>query len=111
MFFRTRPKVFVYPDPIDMRLGFERLSFFVKEKHRKVIDEGNLFLFLGTNRKRLKILYFDGSGLILLVKRMEKGSFMNVAELSRRAEITLRDLKLILHGSVLREFHPRTAKK
>lgn len=94
-----------------MRLGFERLTFFVKEKHRQVIDEGNLFLFLGTNRKRLKILYFDGSGLILLVKRMEKGNFMNVSELSLRAEISMRDLKLILRGSVLREFHPRTEKK
>ena len=107
MFFKTKPRVYVYPKPIDMRCGFERLTFYVKAHHKLDIDEGNLFLFLGNNRHRLKVLYFDGSGLLLLSKRMEKVRFMNIADLSVKDEITFQELKLILHGSVIREFFPK----
>ena len=111
MFFKRRPRVFVYPKPVDMRSSFERLSFFVREHHKLSIDEGSLFLFLGNNRYRLKILYFDGSGLMLLTKRMEKVSFMSIHELAVKAEITFSELKMILHGSVLREFYPEKESK
>ena len=50
-----------------MRLGFERLSYFAREEMGKNLDVGDVFLFLGHNRRRLKGLTFDGSGLILLV--------------------------------------------
>jgi transposase len=97
-------RVFIYQEAIDMRCGFDKLSFFIRDKMRSSIDSGNLFLFLGKNRKRLKALYFDGSGLVIVHKRMEKTSFMNVADLGDVREISLAELKLIFHGSVLRKF-------
>ena len=107
MKFDRKMKVYVYGVPIDMRLGFERLSYFVREEMGKDLDVGDLFLFLGKNRHRLKGLRFDGSGLILLTKRMEKKKgFMNVRDLDGRIELSHQELELILHGSVLRKYLP-----
>lgn len=100
-------KVFVYQKPIDMRCGFERLSFFIKEDMCHELNFGDIFIFLGNNKKRLKALYFDGSGLVQLTKRMEKRrGFMSVYDLDGRDEITRSELELILHGSVLRKYNP-----
>ena len=96
-------RIFIYQEAIDMRCGFDRLSFFVREVMKSAIDAGHLYIFLGKNRKRIKALYFDGSGLVVVHKRMEKNSFMNVQDLSDAKEISLSELKLIFHGSVLRK--------
>ncbi len=96
-------RIFIYQEAIDMRCGFDRLSYFIREKMKSAIDAGHVYLFLGKNRKRLKAIYFDGSGLVLVHKRMEKNSFMNVNDLGDVKEISLSELKLIFHGSVLRK--------
>jgi len=88
-------------------LGFERLSFLVREEMKKDIDHGDLFLFLGNNRRRLKGLCFDGSGLILFTKRTEKKSFMSVRELEGQIELTKSELELLVHGSILRKYLPK----
>ena len=64
--------------------------------------------FLGKNRRRLKGLYYDGSGLILFVKRMEKKNFMKVEECE--GEISRSELRLLLHGSILRKHLPKRKK-
>lgn len=104
-------KVFVYPDAIDMRSGFEKLAHFVKDRLKANVNHGSLYVFLGKNRRRLKVLYFDGSGLVLVVKRMEKHAFMAVDELRGRSEITRRELRFLLHGSVLRVYEPEKEEK
>lgn len=70
MTFRLRDghRVFVYREQIDFRAGFDKLSMIVREKMQMALVEGDLFLFLGRNRKRLKSLCYDGTGLILLSK-------------------------------------------
>lgn len=95
-------RVFVYSEVVDMRCGFEKLSYYVREKLKSRIDQGHLYLFFGNNRRRLKALYYDGSGLVLVAKRIERGSFMSITELCEKREITLADLKLIFHGSTIR---------
>lgn len=110
MKFDRKTKIYIYQDPIDMRLGFERLSFLIREEMDKNIDIGDLFLFLGRNKRRLKGLRFDGSGLVIFTKRMEKKKgFMNVRDLGGRIEISHQELELILHGSVLRKYLPMGA--
>ena len=95
-------RVFVYSAAVDMRCGFERLAYFVREEMKARIDQGHVYLFFGRNRRRLKAIYFDGSGLVLVAKRIERGSFMSITELCETREISLSDLKLIFHGSVVR---------
>ena len=96
-------RVFVYGEVIDMRAGFERLHYFAKEKMKAQVNQGHLYLFFGKNRRRLKAIYYDGTGLVLVSKRIERGSFMNLLELDGKQEITLAELKLIFHGSLIRK--------
>ena len=95
-------RVFIFGEAIDMRCGFERLSYYVREALKARIDLGHIYLFFGKNRRRLKAIYYDGSGLVLVAKRIERGSFMSITELHDTKEISISDLKLIFHGSVIR---------
>lgn len=68
-------KIFVALDPLDMRKGFEGLHAAVSEKLKADVKSGALFVFTNKTRTRLKVLYWDGSGLWLMTKRLEKGTF------------------------------------
>ncbi|MBA2306717.1 IS66 family insertion sequence element accessory protein TnpB [Candidatus Dependentiae bacterium] len=104
MFFERKGlRVFVYREAIDMRAGFEKLLSFCVHQMRAEMNQGHVYLFFGKNRKRLKVLVYDGSGLVLIAKRIERGSFMQHLELMGRSEINLNELKLILHGSIIRQ--------
>jgi len=41
-----------------------------------MMDQGHVYIFFGKNRKRIKALFYDGTGLVLISKRMEKGNFI-----------------------------------
>lgn len=98
---RSGHRVFVFTEAIDFRAGFDKLSMLVREKMKKELVEGDLFLFLGRNRKRLKALCYDGTGLLLLSKRLERGKFMNVAEFEE-FELTVEELNYVISGGVVR---------
>lgn len=106
LWLQKKLNVYVFNKAIDMRYSFERLSYLVRDDLGHDIDLGSLYLFLGKNRKRLKVLVYDGSGLVLITKRLEKKSFMNILDLDRY-EISLGDLEYIVHGSVLRKYLPK----
>jgi transposase len=95
-------RIFVYRESIDMRCGFEKLHSFCVHQMNALMDQGHVYVFFGKNRKRMKLLVYDGSGLVLIAKRIERGSFMSRTELLGRSEITQEELKLILHGSVIK---------
>jgi transposase len=68
-------KVFVALEPIDLRKGFGGLEGLVKERLGEDLRQGALFVFSNRRHTRLKMLFFDGSGLWLLTKRLEQGTF------------------------------------
>lgn len=68
-------EVFVGLSPIDLRWGFDRLAGVVQERIGRMPRSGALFLFFGKRRTALKILFFDGSGLCLFYKRLDRGTF------------------------------------
>ena len=78
---RAGHRVFVFSEYIDLRSGFDRLSMLVREKIQAKLLEGDLFVFLGNHRKKCKALCYDGSGVVLINKRLEHGHFMRLAEL------------------------------
>lgn len=68
-------KVYVAVEPCDMRKGFEGLAALAGEKLGGEIKSGALFVFGNRRRTRLKILYWDGTGLWVMTKRLEEGTF------------------------------------
>ena len=60
------------------------------------VTAGDLFVFVGKGRRRAKVLWFDGTGLCLLAKRLEKGRFVALWE---KSELTSSELTLFLEGS------------
>ena len=68
-------QVFVVLDPVDMRYGFERLSGLVRERVGYDARSGALFVFIGKRRTTTKILFFDGSGICLFYKRLDRATF------------------------------------
>lgn len=95
-------KVYVYPEPIDMRFSFNRLLSFITDDYSlEIFLEGHVFVFFGRNRHRLKSLFYDGSGLVLLIKKIEKGRFMWIYDLEAE-EVSHKEFEQLMHGSDLR---------
>ena len=92
-------RVFVYQAEIDMRRGFSWLSEMVRAQLGANIMDGDLFLFLGKNPRRVKVILFDGTGLVLVAKRLERGRFQRLVDLDAREEISLDELGLIFQGT------------
>ena len=68
-------KVFVALEPVDLRKSFSGLEGLVSERLGEDLRQGALFVFTNRRHSRLKILYLDGTGLWLLIKRLEQGTF------------------------------------
>ncbi len=62
-------------EPCDMRKSFNGLLALASERLEEDVRSGTLFVFANRRRTRLKILYFDGTGLWVLAKRLEAGTF------------------------------------
>jgi transposase len=93
--------VFAYAEPVDMRKSFNALAALVKQGMGQDLYAGSLFLFVSKDRKRAKVLYFDGTGLCLFAKRLEKGKFAAICdrERNRSVKLTLSELTQFIEGS------------
>lgn len=68
-------KIFIAIQPIDLRKGFNGLYGMASERLGEDPRSGALFVFCNLRRTRIKVLYFDGTGLWVLTKRLERGTF------------------------------------
>ena len=68
-------RVFVAVEPVDLRRSFDGLSAWVGSVLNEQVVEGGLFVFANRRRNRLKVLFWDGSGLWVCAKRLAEGSF------------------------------------
>jgi len=93
--------VYAYAEPVDMRKSFNTLSALVEQQMKRGLLTGDLYLFVAKNRKRTKVLYFDGTGICLYAKRLERGKFAALWKRSRNLnfEMTLSELALFVEGS------------
>ena len=68
-------KVFLALEPCDMRKSFNGLHTLASDKLQTAPARDALFVFTNKRRNRIKLLYFDGTGLWVAAKRLEKGRF------------------------------------
>jgi transposase len=68
-------EIFVGVDPVDLRWSFDRLSGIATDRVGRPARSGALFVFFGKRRDAIKVLFFDGTGLCLFYKRLDKGTF------------------------------------
>ena len=68
-------KVFLAVEPCDMRKGFNGLPALVTERLQESPQGGALFVFTNKRHNRLKILFWDRTGLWVCTKRLEQGTF------------------------------------
>jgi len=83
-------RVFVALEPCDMRKGFESLAGMVGITLEEDLKSGALFVFGNRRRTRLKILYWDGTGLWLMTKRLEAGTFSWPKDTEGKKKLQLR---------------------
>lgn len=98
-----RLRAFAYPEPADLRRGFDGLSALVTSGLGRDPLSGECFLFTNRTRTRAKVLVYDGTGLCVYHKRLEVGRF---ACLWREPavgalELSQSELALYLEGSRL----------
>ncbi len=68
-------RVFIALEPCDMRAGINTLHALVADRLREDTRSGALFVFSNKRRRLLKVLYWDGTGMWLMCKRLEQGTF------------------------------------
>lgn len=101
LIFTKSLRVCLAVEPCDLRASFERLAVLVKERLGEDERSSQVFVFGNRRRNRVKLLYWDGSGLWVMTKRLEEGTFAwprgaeeGQAKLRLRAEA----LELLLSG-------------
>ena len=87
----------------DMRKSFDGLSGLVREKLREDPLSGHLFLFCNKPRNRLKVMYWDGNGLWVCAKRLERGRFswpvaMDAEGMGAAVTISQEELAMLIGG-------------
>jgi transposase len=95
--------VWFHDRPTDMRRSFDGLYAMVCSAMQRSPLSGDLFVFVGKNRKCTKVLYWDGTGLCVFAKRLERGCFWApwVKGSHGDPHLTVNELQLFLEGSTL----------
>ena len=98
--FNRRTKIFVSKEPADMRASYDTLY----SKARDILNQdpfsGHLFVFINSRRSAIKCLYYDGTGLVLLCKRLEKSTFSRINPLFKgEIVLTAAEFALFFEGA------------
>ncbi len=76
--FNRRTKVFVSKEPTDMRASYDTLFSKAKGVLSQDPFSGHLFLFINRPRTSIKCLFYDGTGFVIIAKRLERGVFSRI---------------------------------
>ena len=104
--FHAQLKVYVATAPCDLRMNFNGLWTAAQEQLGEDPKSGALFVFGNRRRNRIKILYFDGTGQVILAKRLEEGTFrwpQSAGEPGAKIRLAPQALQLLLDGVDLKD--------
>lgn len=100
-------QIFLVSGATDMRKSFNGLMAIVENELKRDPLSGHLFVFANRPRNRLKVLFWDRTGLWVCAKRLEKGTFAWPTGGEAVVEMTAAELALILGGIDLRDTRKR----
>jgi transposase len=102
-------RIYLAAGATDMRKGFDGLYGLARDRLLCDPLSGHVFLFANAHRNRLKLLFYDGSGLWVCAKRLDKGRFRwpQAASGQTRVTLTHEELTLLLGGIDLAETRRR----
>ena len=110
-----RTKIFVCKEATDMRASYDSLFSRVKTVLQKDPFSGHLFLFINKARTSCKCLYYDGTGLVIISKRLENGTFSQINPFYKNGIVlTEAEFSLFFEGADLKKRFidsPRENKK
>jgi len=92
--------MFLATKPTDLRRSYDGLSAMVEGFRSGGAMSGDLFVFINKRRTQVRMLFWDGSGYCIVMKRLEAGTFRHVFEEGREghAEIDHAELTMLLEG-------------
>ena len=98
-------RIYVAVQPVDMRKSFNGLWTAVSEQLGDDPKSGAVFAFINKDRSRLKLLYWDGTGVWVLAKRLEQGRFSGPVATGGRSKLALAPeaLALLVGGIDLKQ--------
>jgi len=107
--FGPATRIYLATGPTDMRKGFEGLYGLVRDHLQCDPLSGHVFLFSNARRNRLRLLVFDGSGLWVCAKRLERGHFGWPQPVGGQTKIVLshEELAMLLGGIDLQQARHR----
>ena len=91
-------RVWIAAGHTDMRKGFNGLAALVQSALAESPYSGHVFVFRGRRGDILKVLWFDGQGLLLLAKRLERGRFVWPQATTGSVSLTPAQLSMLLEG-------------
>ncbi len=109
----TAIQYYLYTGIADMRKGFDSLYGLVTSQMKLDALSGSIFIFINRKRNQVKLLLWEGDGLSLYHKRLEKGTYElpSQSNESSSASITWQQLQFILQGVSLQKIHYRSRYK
>ena len=91
-------RVWLAAGATDMRRGFDGLAAIVQERLGADPFSGHLFLFRGRRGDLVQMLWWDGDGLCLLAKRLERGRFIWPQATDGAIHLSAAQLSMLLEG-------------
>lgn len=111
MFFpEGQVRVFLYGEPVNMRLSYDGLYALASHGLRQNPLSGDLFAFINRRATQIKVLYFDRTGLCVRGKRLEEGRLISDWSKVTTREMDWTGLKLLLEGIEVRQVRKRYKK-
>ena len=94
----SHTKIWIAAGVTDLRRGFTGLSALVQTKLEQNPLSGQVFIFRGRRGDLVKLIWFDGDGLCLFAKRLERGRFIWPQATEGTVSLTRAQLSMLLEG-------------